>query len=204
MSVEAMVWVLNYAEVTGTDKVVLLGIANHADAHGENAWPSVATLARYAGVSERAVQYSLCRLADAGLIVVEKQAGGTHRTAPDRRPNLYSVLMDGVKPIAPRGVKPASQRGEADCTPGVKPVAPEPSLNRPKPPAGSANAKKIDRALSLAASKSRHRVVELRARHEQNLERYCRQWPAISAEQLADYVVNGVLPQTVACLERAE
>ena len=86
MSVEAMSWVLNHSDTAGTEKLVLLGLANHADERGENAWPSVATLARYASVSERAVQYALRNLAAAGRIVVERQAGGTHRTDPKYRP----------------------------------------------------------------------------------------------------------------------
>ena len=141
MSVEVMAWVLNHSPTTGTDKIVLLGIANHADEHGGNAWPSVATLARYAGVSERSCQYALRRLVEQGHIVVHRQAGGTRSTAPDRRPNLYEVVLSGVQPASPRGgsgVQPASQRGATSFVRGVQPVAPEPSLNRPEPSAGSA------------------------------------------------------------------
>lgn len=129
MSIEAMVWVLYNCERSGTDKVVMLGLANHADPEGENAWPSVARLARYANVSERAVQQSLARLLADGALLVERQKGGQHDTPADRRTNRYCIV--GVKSTSPRaldGVKPASPRGEAERGDGVKPASPEPSL----------------------------------------------------------------------------
>lgn len=124
-----MSWVLHHSPATGTDKVILLGIANHADSDGGNAWPSVATLATYARVSQRTVQESLRRLTAAGHLSVELQAGGTRQTRADRRPNLYTI--HGVKPTAPGardGVKVDVERGEVSRTHGVKPTAPEPSL----------------------------------------------------------------------------
>lgn len=202
-----MAWVLNHSQTTATDKLILLGIANHADENGENSWPSVKTLARYAGVTERNARLALRRLEEAGEIKTEVRSGGRVDSDPRYRTNRYTLVrFRGVASdrSSDSGGSLSASRGVASGTSGGSPATGKPSLNRPKPPAGSANAKKIDRALSLAASKGRHRVVELRARHEQDLERFCRQWPAISADQLADFVVNGVLPQTVACLERAE
>lgn len=141
-------WVLHHAPVSGTDKVLLLGIANHADSEGGNAWPSVHTLAKYANVSERSVQQSLRKLEESGLIRVRRQAGGLRDTRDDRRPNLYEVVMGqpalpvGVKRSSPRrrrdGVKSAAPRGEARFADGVKPASPEPSRepseNRPRNP----------------------------------------------------------------------
>jgi DNA-binding transcriptional ArsR family regulator len=199
-----MAWVLNNSPASGTGKLILLGIANHADENGENAWPSVRTLARYASVSERSAQYALRKLEDAGMIVVHRQAGGTQHTPSDRRPNLYSVVMAGVQHASPRppsGVQPASPRGATSFVHGVQPTAPEPSLNRPEPPAGSL--KKIDKALSLAATKTPHKITVLRERHTETLQRYCTQWPDIASEQLAEYVITGSLPQTVSSLRRA-
>ena len=150
MSVEAIALVLHHSNATGTDKLVLLGIANHAGDGG--AWPSVATLARYANATERTVQRSLSRLVELGELVVHKQAGGTHDMQDWQRPNRYDVVVacpvtcdrtanhrvrkapeapadlwtDRVTPTSPgdahvtRPVTPTS--GE-----GVTPTSPEPS-----------------------------------------------------------------------------
>lgn len=131
MSIEVMSWVLNNAPVRGTDKIILLGLANHADADGNNAYPSVARLARYANVSERAVQQSLRNLEEVGLIWRHYNEGGSAQQRADRRPNKYTIRMYEVKQSSPRGddgVKYSAQRGEVQSTNGVKPTSPETSL----------------------------------------------------------------------------
>ena len=47
---------------------MLVGLANHAGPDGTGAFPSVATLARYTGLSERTVRTCLDRLDAAGII----------------------------------------------------------------------------------------------------------------------------------------
>jgi len=92
MSVEAIAIVLHHAtDVSGTDKVVLVGIANH-DGDG-GAWPTMATLAKYAAVEERAVRRAVRRLEDADLIAVDVKEGGLRSTRNDRRPNRYRILI---------------------------------------------------------------------------------------------------------------
>jgi len=71
MSVEAISWALNLAPVpadrggqpSSACKFVLVGLANHAGPDGTAAFPSVATLVRYTGLSERTVRTCLDRLA---------------------------------------------------------------------------------------------------------------------------------------------
>jgi len=137
-----MALVLHHYSGKPTDKLVLLGIANH-DGDG-GAWPTVATLARYASTSPRSVQRALSRLADDGVILVERQKGGTAETPDDRRPNRYRVLIScppscdgtpqhrtGVTPVTPRdldGVTARGERGDPTDTPGVTPLSPEPPL----------------------------------------------------------------------------
>lgn len=131
MSIEVMSWVLNNSPVRGTEKIILLGLANHADADGNNAYPSVARLARYANVSERAVQQALRILEEGGHIYRHFNEGGSAQQRADRRPNKYTVLMYGVKQTSPRGgngVKSGASRGEEQRTDGVKPTSPETSL----------------------------------------------------------------------------
>jgi hypothetical protein len=135
MSIESVAICLHHSKAAKTDKLVLLGIANH-DGDG-GAWPSVGTLARYANCSERHVQRSIARLVELGELVVVKQAGGTDQTRPDRRPNLYRVVVacpadcDGTKQHRTRGdadVIPQRERGDISDMNGVTPVSPEPSL----------------------------------------------------------------------------
>jgi hypothetical protein len=111
MSVEAMSWALDQP-VSGTKKVVLIGIASHADKFGDNAWPSISTLAGYAYVSDRAVQSAISDLIEAGFVVRSLNDGGSKKVPDHLRPNLYRLNMTSkapVKPASPRVVnKPAS------------------------------------------------------------------------------------------------
>lgn len=91
MSVEAMAAVLHHSKATGTAKLVLLGIANH-DGDG-GAWPTVATLAKYANTSERGTQKAIARLVELGELRVDRQQGGTADYVDALRPNRYHVLV---------------------------------------------------------------------------------------------------------------
>jgi hypothetical protein len=126
-----MVWVLHSSPTSGTDKVLLLGIANHADADGHNAWPSVATLARYANLEPRGVKKALRRLEEQGHILIAENRGGNADTRSDRRPNRYTVVMNAVSAGTPRkvnGVSPSTERGVLQDRNGVSHRTPEPSL----------------------------------------------------------------------------
>jgi hypothetical protein len=75
-SVEAISWPLNLNPVPADRggqpstacKFVLVGLANHAGPDGTGAFPSVATLVRYTGLSERTVRACLDRLQAEGII----------------------------------------------------------------------------------------------------------------------------------------
>ena len=83
---------LHHSRSKGTAKVVLLGIANH-DGDG-GAYPTVATLAKYANVSRANVQKALTKLESLGEIRRDVQAGGSHDAAEYLRPNLYRFLLE--------------------------------------------------------------------------------------------------------------
>lgn len=139
MSVETLAIVLHHSKAKSTDKLVLIGIANHAGDGG--AWPSIATLARYANVSERTVQRAVDALARLGELHVERQAGGTPGMKDWQRPNRYDVTLScppgcdrsvshRVKPLASapaqlwiEGVTPVSP-GDTHVTGGVTPTSP--------------------------------------------------------------------------------
>lgn len=143
---------LHHSRAVGTDKVVLLGIANHEGDGG--AWPSIATLAHYANVSQRTTQRSINALVAMGEISIDPRQGGTRHADPRYRTNLYHVMLrcprdcdgstmhrvvdPGVKPTSPLndpGVTPVTFRGDAGDHPGVTPASPESSLETSLEPA---------------------------------------------------------------------
>jgi hypothetical protein len=93
MSIESMSLALNLVDdrLTPTDKLLLVGIANH-DGDG-GAWPSVATLARYCGISVRGVQKRLSYVEGLGYISRELGAGGSPKTPVHERPSLYHLHL---------------------------------------------------------------------------------------------------------------
>lgn len=98
MSVEMISLVLNHSRSEGRAKVVLIGIANH---HGDNgAWPSIATLARYANSSERSVKRDIKYLQDLGELVVEVNGG---EGKSQYKTNKYWISISGVTDGAIRG-----------------------------------------------------------------------------------------------------
>ncbi|MEU4781867.1 helix-turn-helix domain-containing protein [Micromonospora sp. NPDC023633] len=74
-------------DLRGTDRLVVLAIAAHTNTAGD-AWPAVATIAEYVGVSERTVQRALARLVQAGRLAVRQVAGIVTR--------VYRLVVDGV------------------------------------------------------------------------------------------------------------
>ncbi|MDP9428494.1 MAG: helix-turn-helix domain-containing protein [Actinomycetota bacterium] len=81
MSVACMTWVFTHSSSAGADRLLLLAIADHAGNDGDDAWPSVPTLARKTGFSERSVQRGVARLEAGGHLAVERGdgRGGTNR-----------------------------------------------------------------------------------------------------------------------------
>jgi len=91
MSIEAMSLVLNHSKAEGRAKLVLIGIANH---HGDQgAWPSIATLARYANSSEKSIQRDLKTLVDLGELRIEYQSAPTNSKY---KTNLYWITLAGA------------------------------------------------------------------------------------------------------------
>lgn len=133
MSVQALSWVFSLGpDVGGTDRLVLLSLANHADDLGE-CWPGVARIAGEAGVSERTVRRSIQNLVEAGVLEVERQGSGARAAGrADRATNLYRLRSRGanVSPRTGHGVTRVTERGDTRDRHGVTRVSPESSLNR--------------------------------------------------------------------------
>ncbi|MFG3555076.1 helix-turn-helix domain-containing protein [Micromonospora sp. NPDC047557] len=62
------------------ERLVLVAIAAHSNRDGD-AWPSVATIAGYAGVSVRTVQQALAKLVQLGRLVVRRVANVATRVS---------------------------------------------------------------------------------------------------------------------------
>lgn len=90
MSIEVMSWVWKKSKATGTAKFVLLAIADNAWDDGSNAWPSITTISRKTGLSERTVQRCIQNLFEINELTVYDRPGHS---------NLYQVNMDSVEPI---------------------------------------------------------------------------------------------------------
>ncbi len=112
MSIEVMVNVLHNSKAVGRAKLILLGIANHQGEHG--AYPSIATLAKYANCSERSVKRDLKELQEMGELLVENQAAPVDK---QYKPNLYWVTVSGVTDEA--GVTAQVSRGDSSGKSGV-------------------------------------------------------------------------------------
>ncbi|QGN50226.1 MarR family transcriptional regulator [Micromonospora sp. WMMC415] len=80
-----------------TDRLVLVAIAAHSNREGQ-AWPSVQTIADYAGVSPRTVHRVLARLVQLGRLVVSKVAGIAS--------NVYRLVVDAVTHAGPGSAIP--------------------------------------------------------------------------------------------------
>lgn len=149
MSIEAINWVLNYAPIPSDRRdassltMVLVGLANHADPDGRNAFPAVSTLVRYSRLSESTVRRSLDALHDLDLIAPsDPTIIAAYIKRADRRPQGWDLAIhlgypqeqDGVSPrhpavahgvsTRPNGVSPRPERGVT--------VTPEPSLIHPR------------------------------------------------------------------------
>lgn len=148
MSLEAMTWALNEAPVKNPSaRFVLVGLANHAGPDGGAAFPSVATLVAYTGLSERTVRSQLDALEAAGVIVrCDPEVVARHIRRADRRPVGYDLQLHVKREVQPshpdevQNLHPVPATGCNQRTNGVQlarergaAVAPEPSLNHPEP-----------------------------------------------------------------------
>ena len=77
---------------------MLVGLANHAGPGGTGAFPSVATLVRYAGLSERTVRTCLDRLEAAGIVSpCDPDIVAARIKRADRRPQGWDLSLGLVR-----------------------------------------------------------------------------------------------------------
>lgn len=143
--------VLTHCPLKGTQKLVMLGIAKH----WPDAWPSVPTLARYAGVARGNAHRALAELqaGDHPWVTIEAGAGMSRPGRGGQRTNRYVIhwarFLPEAEPTArqrdsqPRATATAN-RAEARGKPALEPaLEPAQTVTGTTPPAASSCA--IDR-----------------------------------------------------------
>jgi hypothetical protein len=119
MSIEALSMVLNHSKAVGSQKVVLLGIANHLGPDAtEGAWPSQKRLSDYSNMSERGVQKCIDKLVSSGELRVEVAAGHSRN---QYKPNRYWITIE-CPPDCDRSM--SHRGGELPYSEGRTPVPP--------------------------------------------------------------------------------
>lgn len=139
MSIEAISWVFDHSPTKGTDRLVLLSVANFAGDMTEGGWwesyPGVTSIGRQAACGKtpgsriRTAQTALARLVKSGDLERVINGAPDERIPKDKRPNLYRVMtVNGIACDRPRcrwcaahGVNDADTRRDVD---GVKDGAP--------------------------------------------------------------------------------
>lgn len=91
MSIEAVSWALRQATGSNRAKLVLMILANYADAKGR-AWPSQKHLAKICELSVRSLRDQIKMLEEAGLI----ERTGRWKLAGGRYSDLYTLNIGGV------------------------------------------------------------------------------------------------------------
>lgn len=94
-------------ELGSTDRLVMLTLWAHADwSTGQNAYPSVATIGRLAGLTRGTIQRALRRAERAGAVAMDRAGGGACATT-------YRVLLPTREDADPprSAATPAFARG---------------------------------------------------------------------------------------------
>jgi len=159
MSVAAIDWVLAHSRTTGSDRLVLISLANHSSGEPHEgaweSWPGVSLIGQEAGLRrDRATTEAIGRLVAQGAIERHLNAAPDGRMAANRRTNLYRILLSGgmqcgrsrcswcgpeVGGRPEGGQKQGGQKGgdkptTKDPTPTPKPLAPPGPEGRPTAP----------------------------------------------------------------------
>jgi DNA-binding Lrp family transcriptional regulator len=124
MSIETMNWVWKHSTTKGSDRLVLLSLADNANDQGE-AWPSIATIAKKCNLSKRYTIDILAKLEAEGHITKRerKDFQGDKRNLS----NIYTIVM--VRREAPDSEPRRTTPSEAGRTRMVRQTSPEPSIN---------------------------------------------------------------------------
>jgi hypothetical protein len=92
VSIQAVAWVLDLDVRDPHEKLILISLANHADASGF-CWPTMRTIGKEASCDRRTVLRRLPRLVAAGFVRILEAREGKQKLA-----HTYQLLMPGCDP----------------------------------------------------------------------------------------------------------
>ncbi|MBO0770015.1 MAG: helix-turn-helix domain-containing protein, partial [Actinobacteria bacterium] len=111
MSIAVMNWVWASSPTSGNERLVLLALADACSRDdGSGCWPSAATVARKANISDRTVRRVITRLESDGHLIVHRGGGRTGST------NSYTVVT-GDRVIHSPGQNDTSRGDTGDRPP---------------------------------------------------------------------------------------
>lgn len=147
MSIQAVAWVLEHSQAKLADRLVLIAIANHADARGWNAWPSIGKIAEEAGVHDVTVWRSITALEQIGELTVQRRPGRPSRYGLPALNPLQIATGEGLQDA--RGGPPANRKrplaSRKKPLNRMQPEPSEPSMNhRERAPEATAPALPAD------------------------------------------------------------
>jgi len=196
MAINVLSWAFQQSVPSPTAKLVLIALADHANADGE-CWPSMGRIAQIAGISDRQVSRHIQTLVDAGLVekVDRRRRNGylgswnyrvlyqTPVTARDQAPTGHQGQLLGD----------ASVRTEPSVEPSVVPatgVAQQTSKKRPSNPLFDAvvevcglSGKALTRSEGGRIAKSTKDLRDVGATPDEvraRAQKYRQMWPNVS------------------------
>jgi hypothetical protein len=124
-----MSWVWEHGPKSGTDRLVLLALADFCDDAG-TCFPSMRRIAQRACMTERGAQKALRRMADAGVISIETGGGRSqcNRYSIALNPEQHSVNTVHPEPETPNAVHPLRPKPRTRVHETLNGGSPEPSV----------------------------------------------------------------------------
>ena len=110
MSFEKMIQVRDSSRFKGTTKWVLMAIAVREGTNGQQAWPSVETIARDVGAAKSTVSRIICSLEHNGVLKVTRRANKTSKYTVDL--SIRDPSDREVTPLKLGGPDPSDREGE--------------------------------------------------------------------------------------------
>ena len=159
MSIKIMSQVWEHADVSDTDLLLLLAMADFAN-DDCTCWPSIETLAKRIRKTTRSVTRSVNSLEKKGLIQVLVRGAG-------RQSSRYKIIVSAfqnnqetrgdnlspVTPMSPQPRQPCHPSPDTDVTSALTPMSTKPSIEPPKKPSKNASKKKAHKELDDDALK---------------------------------------------------
>ena len=131
MSVQATSWVWEHSQAKGSDRLVLLAIADAANREGAQSFQSAPSIARMTGLSVRTVWRSIDALVDMGEIAKEGRQG-EYQTTVYALPAVSSCHRDNLARRDTGGISAVPNTPTA-----VPPIGTQPHIPQKDNPKGS-------------------------------------------------------------------